>query len=139
MSIQTRLRSLFALLAALVLALGLGACGAGAGGVTQEGGNSEIRANRIERNPDNAGVQITVGSKNFTEQYILGEIYAQALQAAGYRVKTRLDLGSEQIALNALRQGAIDAYPEAHLVLQVPARGRPRRRPAGLRGEPGRL
>jgi glycine betaine/choline ABC-type transport system substrate-binding protein len=112
MSIQTRLRSLFALLAALVLALGLGACGAGAGGVTQEGGNSEIRANRIERNPDNAGVQITVGSKNFTEQYILGEIYAQALQAAGYRVKTRLDLGSEQIALNALRQGAIDAYPE---------------------------
>jgi glycine betaine/choline ABC-type transport system substrate-binding protein len=112
MSIQTGLRSLFALLAGLVLALGLVSCGAGAGGVTQEGGNSEIRANRIERNPDNASVQITVGSKNFTEQYILGEIYTQALQAAGYQVKTRLGLGSEQIALDALRRGAIDAYPE---------------------------
>jgi glycine betaine/choline ABC-type transport system substrate-binding protein len=112
MSIQTGLRSLFALLAALVLALGLVACGAGAGGVTQEGGNSEIRANRIESNPDNAGVQITVGSKNFTEQYILGEIYAQALDAAGYDVKTELNVGPEQIALNALRRGAIDAYPE---------------------------
>jgi glycine betaine/choline ABC-type transport system substrate-binding protein len=112
MSIQTRVRSPLALLAALVMALGLVACGAGAGGVTQEGGNSEIRANRIERNPDNAGVQITIGSKNFTEQYILGEIYAQALQAAGYQVKTRLDLGSEQMALDALRRGAVDAYPE---------------------------
>jgi glycine betaine/choline ABC-type transport system substrate-binding protein len=112
MSTQTGLRSLFALLAAVVLALGLVGCGAGAGGVTQEGGNSEIRANRIERNPDNAGVQITVGSKNFTEQYILGEIYAQALDGAGYDVKTELNVGPEQIALNALRRGQIDAYPE---------------------------
>jgi len=112
MSIQTRVRSLLALLAALVLALCLAACGAGAGGVTQEGGNSEIRANQIARNPDNAGVQITVGSKNFTEQYVLGEIYAQALEAAGYQVKTDLDLGSERVALDALRRGTIDAYPE---------------------------
>jgi osmoprotectant transport system substrate-binding protein len=112
MSIHTRLRSVHALLAALVLALGLTACGAGAGGVTQEGGSSELRANRIERNPDNAGVRITVGSKNFTEQYVLGEIYAQALEAAGYQVKTDLDLGSERVALDALRRGTIDAYPE---------------------------
>lgn len=110
MSIQARLRSPFAALAVLVLALGLAACGAG--DAKQEGGNSEIRANRIETNPDNAGVQITVGSKNFTEQYILGEIYAQAVEAAGYEVKTRLDLGSEQIALDALLRGGIDAYPE---------------------------
>ena len=41
-------------------------------------------AEPIEENPDNAGTSITVGSKNFTEQFILGEIYAQALEAAGY-------------------------------------------------------
>ena len=66
----------------------------------------------IERNPDNAGKQLTVGSKNFTEQFILGEIYAQALQAAGYDVKKDLNLGSEQIALKALKGGDVDAYPE---------------------------
>ena len=55
---------------------------------------------------------ITVGSKNFTEQFILGEIYAQALQAAGYTVKKDLNLGSEQIALKALKSGDIDGYPE---------------------------
>ena len=55
---------------------------------------------------------ITVGSKNFTEEFILGNIYAQALQAAGYKVKTQLNLGSEQIAYKALKAGKIDAYPE---------------------------
>ena len=66
----------------------------------------------IERNADNANTSITVGSKNFTEEFILGEIYAQALQAAGYEVKKDLNLGSEQIALRALKGGDIDGYPE---------------------------
>jgi osmoprotectant transport system substrate-binding protein len=66
----------------------------------------------IERNADNANTTITVGSKNFTEQFILGEIYAQALQAAGYKVRKDLNLGSEQIALRALKGGDVDGYPE---------------------------
>jgi osmoprotectant transport system substrate-binding protein len=111
MSMQTPPKPLSALLAALVLSLGITACGAGAGGVTEEGG-SQIRANLIGGNPKNNDIEITVGSKNFTEQYVLGEIYAQALEAAGYQVKTDLNLGSEQIALDALRRGEIDAYPE---------------------------
>jgi osmoprotectant transport system substrate-binding protein len=111
MSMQTPPKPLSALLPAFVLSLGITACGAGAGGVTEEGG-SQIRANLIEENPNNNDIEITVGSKNFTEQYVLGEIYAQALEAAGYRVKTDLNLGSEQIALDALRRGEIDAYPE---------------------------
>ena len=55
---------------------------------------------------------ITVGSKNFTEEFILGNIYAQALQAAGYKVKTQFNLGSEQIALKALKANKIGMYPE---------------------------
>ena len=51
-------------------------------------------------------------AKNFPEQFILGEIYAQALQAAGYKVKKQLNLGSEVIAFKALKQGNIDGYPE---------------------------
>ena len=66
----------------------------------------------IERNPANADTEITVGSKNFTEQFILGEIYAQALEAVGYDVKKDLNLGSEQIALRALKGGDVDGYPE---------------------------
>ena len=68
--------------------------------------------NQIQSNPDNAQTSITVGSKNFTEQRVLGEIYAQALQAAGYEVKTSLDLGDEKTAQKALKQGEIDGYPE---------------------------
>jgi glycine betaine/choline ABC-type transport system substrate-binding protein len=66
----------------------------------------------IERNSANADTEITVGSKNFTEQFILGEIYAQALEAVGYDVKKDLNLGSEQIALRALKGGDVDGYPE---------------------------
>ncbi len=55
---------------------------------------------------------MTIGSKNFDEQFILGEIYAQALEAAGYTVETELNLGSEVVAKKALETGEVDAYPE---------------------------
>ena len=58
------------------------------------------------------GPTITVGSKNFTEQYVLGELYAQALAANGFNVEKKLDLGSVQIADKALQKGQIDMYPE---------------------------
>ncbi len=106
-----RVRAAFALIAALVLALGVAACGGGSNddNTGTSGGNS---ANLIKSNPANKGIQLTVGSKNFTEEYILGNIYAQALQAAGYDVKTNLNLGSETIAYKALQDGEISGYPE---------------------------
>jgi len=66
----------------------------------------------IRRNEANAKVALTICSKNFTEQRVLGEIYAQGLRAAGYDVKTDLDLGDEHVALKALEGGEISAYPE---------------------------
>ena len=69
-------------------------------------------AGLIQKNPDNSGVKLTVGSKNFTEEFILGQIYAQGLEAAGYDVSTKLNLGSETIALKALKDGEISGYPE---------------------------
>lgn len=111
MSTHPKLRALFALLAALALALSVAACGDDDDD-EGDGGDGETSSQLIESNPDNSGVEITVGSKNFTEQFILGEIFAQALEAAGYTVKTDLNLGSEQIALKALEEGEIDGYPE---------------------------
>ncbi|MBV8434066.1 MAG: quaternary ammonium transporter [Candidatus Eremiobacteraeota bacterium] len=55
---------------------------------------------------------VRVGSKNFTESFVLAEIYAQALEAAGLRVDRRFNLGSTQIALAAMARGDIDLYPE---------------------------
>ena len=43
---------------------------------------------------------------------MLGEIYSQALEAAGFTVRKQLNLGSELIAHKALQAGKIDAYPE---------------------------
>ena len=114
MSTNPRLRALFALLAALTLALTVAACGDDDETASTEATSSTEggSATAIEENPDNNGVQLTIGSKNFTEQIVLGEIYSQALEAAGYDISTDLNLGDEQVALKALKSGDISAYPE---------------------------
>src|SRR3954469_23131721 len=104
-----RVRAAFALMLAAVLALGVAACGSSSSSTTSGASSSD---NLIQSNPANGKVTITVGSKNFTEEYILGEIYAQGLEAAGYNVKKKLNLGSEQIALKAIKDGQISGYPE---------------------------
>jgi osmoprotectant transport system substrate-binding protein len=59
-----------------------------------------------------AGRTVTIGSKNFTEQLVLGEMYAQLLEKRGFTVVRKLDLGGTQIAMEALVRGDIDLYPE---------------------------
>jgi osmoprotectant transport system substrate-binding protein len=54
----------------------------------------------------------TVGSKNFTEQYLLAEMYAAALEGAGIPVERKINLGGTMIAQGALTAGEIDMYPE---------------------------
>jgi glycine betaine/choline ABC-type transport system substrate-binding protein len=108
---KTRLRGLLTLLSLLVAAVALAACGSDSTS-TEADSTAASSDNLIQENPDNNGVKLTIGSKNFTEQFILGEIYAQALEAAGYQVDTDLNLGSEQVALKALENGEISGYPE---------------------------
>jgi osmoprotectant transport system substrate-binding protein len=55
---------------------------------------------------------VKVGSKNFTEQFVLAEIYAQALEAAGIKVERKINLGGTLIAHKALEEKEIDFYPE---------------------------
>src|SRR6478609_3497313 len=107
---STRLRAAGALLLALALSLSVAACG------SSDDSSSETEesngAGAIVSNPDNAKVSLTIGSKNFPEQEILGEIYTQALAAAGYKAKSDLSLGSETVAHKAVESGAISGYPE---------------------------
>ena len=76
------------------------ACGGGSGGGSGGGDSSS------------SGPSITVSSKAFTEQILLGEMYAQAFEEADYNVERKLDLGSEQVMDKSLQDGTIDVYPE---------------------------
>lgn len=78
----------FFVLVVIALTLGLAACG---------GGGDKT---------------ITVASKDFTEQFILGEMYAQLLENAGFTVERKLNLGGTPVAQQALLDGEIDVYPE---------------------------
>jgi len=107
-----------AALAAAVLALAVAACGGSGGGSGGGGGGGEqaggggAKNQPIQANPQNASKSVKVGSKNFPEQFVLREIYAQSLAAAGYKVEKKGTLGSEVVAFKALKNGDVDAYPE---------------------------
>jgi osmoprotectant transport system substrate-binding protein len=55
---------------------------------------------------------ITVGSANFTEAIVLGEIYAQGLEAHGYKVTKKLNIGARDVYWKALTSGSVDLLPE---------------------------
>ncbi|HEY8704342.1 MAG TPA: glycine betaine ABC transporter substrate-binding protein [Gaiellaceae bacterium] len=59
-----------------------------------------------------AGPTVTIGTKNFTEQYILGQLYKQALEAKGFRVVYKENIGSSELIDTALGSGKINFYPE---------------------------
>ena len=93
--------------ATAVAALALAACGAnnnptappagGGGGSTGSAGGSG---------------NITVGSADFSESQVLGEIYAGAIKAKGVSVTTKPNIGSRDVYIKALQDGSIDIVPE---------------------------
>jgi osmoprotectant transport system substrate-binding protein len=110
-----RARVIFAT-ALAALSFAVAACGSddkpSESAATPTAAATEAAGGQIANNPDNAAISLKIGSKNFTEQKVLGEIYAQGLTAAGYTVKTDLNLGDQDTALKALKGGDISAYPE---------------------------
>lgn len=91
-------------LAALGLSLGLAVALGGCGGSDDEPSGAG------ETTPGESPIRI--GTKNFTEQRILGELYRQALRAKGYEVVLKTDIGSSEIVHRALQRGVLDMYPE---------------------------
>ena len=61
---------------------------------------------------DLSGIEVSVGSKDFDEQLILGEIMVAAFEEAGATVDNKVDLGGTNIARAALESGDIDIYME---------------------------
>jgi osmoprotectant transport system substrate-binding protein len=107
-----RTRPLLALLALLVAALVAAGCGgddnSSSGGSGGGGGGSSASADQ----PGKGKPAITIGTKDFTEEFVLGELYARALRAKGYKVNLKRNIGATEIVDKALTSKQIDAYPE---------------------------
>jgi osmoprotectant transport system permease protein len=89
--------------------------------------------------PAQADPVVRVGSKSFTESYVLAEIAAQVIEASGVaRVERRVGLGGTGIAYRAVAHGSVDLYPEytgtiSRAILKDPSRQSPEALRAGLR------
>ena len=72
------------------------------------------------RPAQSAGTTIVIGTKNFGEQYILGQLYKQALEAKGFKVTYKESIGSTELTQSALTSGKINMYPEyTGVIVQV--------------------
>jgi osmoprotectant transport system substrate-binding protein len=71
------------------------------------GGSEKAAKTTVQAKPP-----VRLGTKNFTEEYVVGQLYAQALRAKGFRIELKNDIGSSEIVDRALAGGAIDMYPE---------------------------
>ena len=108
---RVSLRAIAASVAAAlaVLAAGCGAKGAHASHTTS---GTTTQKTSTEPLPGNGRPAVTVGDKNTPEQFVLGELYEQALAAQGFSVSINRNIGPTQVAVRALRQGSLDMYPE---------------------------
>ena len=107
MSHKTTFRGKLVAIAA-ALSLIAAACGSdGDDGATATGDSQGAFAQL-----DLSGVDITVGSKDFTEQLVLGEMLVLAYEEAGATVTNRVDLGGTEVNRAALLSGEINVYPE---------------------------
>ncbi len=59
-----------------------------------------------------AAPTIVIGTKNFTEEFVLGQLYKQALEAAGFKVSYDENIGSSELIDTAITSGKINFYPE---------------------------
>jgi len=106
-----RTRPLLALLALLVAALVAAGCGGDDNSSSSSGGGGGSSSASADQ-PGKGKPAITIGTKDFTEEFVLGELYARALRAKGYKVNLKRNIGATEIVDKALTSKQIDAYPE---------------------------
>ncbi len=98
-----------AILAALLVA----ACGSSKSSSSSSG--SSAAAGSATSSSTSAAASagtLTLGTKDFTEEFILGQLYKQALEAKGCKINYKENIGPTEITDRALTSGQIDAYPE---------------------------
>lgn len=84
--------------------MALGSCG----GSAQKNATTTTRAS----GPGAGKPPVTIGTKNFPEAYLLGQLYSQALRAKGYTVNLKTDIGATELIYRALTSKTLDMYPD---------------------------
>ncbi len=100
---------LAAAVVAALAALALAACGAGSHQASAAGTKRSAVTTPL---PGAGKPQVTIGDKNFTEEFVLGELYYQALGAQGFSVVLNRNIGPTEVTFRALQTGRLDLYPE---------------------------
>jgi osmoprotectant transport system substrate-binding protein len=98
------------LLLAVLAVFGLAACGGDDDDDSASGGDQKSSSSGDQ--PGKGKPAVKLGTKDFTEEFVLGELYKQALEAKGYTVSLKKNIGSTEIIDKALTSGQIDGYPE---------------------------
>jgi osmoprotectant transport system substrate-binding protein len=100
--------------ALLALLFAVAAFAAGCGGDDSSSGGSGGSSSGASSSdqPGKGKPSLTIGTKDFTEEFILGHLYQQALEAKGYTVKLKENIGATEIVDKALTSKTIDGYPE---------------------------
>ncbi len=115
---QSMLKRVLAPVGTILAVAVLAACGSSSSSSSSgssssaSSGSSSTAASGGAALPGKGKPAITLGDKNFTEEYILGDLYAQALEAKGFTVNLKPNIGSSELTFKALTSGVIDMYPE---------------------------
>jgi osmoprotectant transport system substrate-binding protein len=128
-----RVRTTVSWLAALAATSALTACGTGTASTTTTASTTSspasstttssaaattttssttVSAVTTARLPGTGKPPVIIGDKNYTEQFLLGELYRQALQAQGFSVQVNRNIGPTDVTLQALKSGSLAMYPE---------------------------
>jgi osmoprotectant transport system substrate-binding protein len=106
-------RSVATLFVKSALVVGLAACGSSSSSSSSSSSATSSTSSTAASSGPGAGKPaVTIGDKNFAEENILGQLYAQALKAKGYTINLKSEIGSSEIIYKALTSGQIDLYPE---------------------------
>jgi osmoprotectant transport system substrate-binding protein len=112
---SSRIRVVLVALALVALGVGLAACGSSSNSSSSSSTTTSTTASTSTAAASGPGVgkpPVTIGDKNFAEENVLGQLYTQALQAKGFTVTLKENVGSSEIIYKALVSGQIDMYPE---------------------------
>src|SRR5690348_7844097 len=98
--------------ALLATAALIAACGGSSSSDKSSSNSSGSSSSSSSSQPGKGKPTVTIGTKDFTEEFILGQLYAQALKAKGYNVSLKSNIGATEITDKAMTSGKIDGYPE---------------------------
>jgi osmoprotectant transport system substrate-binding protein len=114
-------RKLLFAAAAALLAVVAAACGSSSSSST-----THAVKTTAQHGPGADKPPIVMGDKNFPEEYVLGSLYQQALEAKGYHVTLKGNIGSSEIVWKAMTSGQIQMYPEYTGVIVSVLAGNPK-------------